>query len=51
VLTLRRVFKHVIPGTVHGFAARPNLSLPEIKEAHEKAFEQTVAWFEKTLSV
>ncbi|KAF8955832.1 dienelactone hydrolase endo-1,3,1,4-beta-D-glucanase [Flammula alnicola] len=38
-------------GTAHGFAARPNLSLPEIKEAHEQAFEQTVEWFQKTLIV
>ncbi|KDR77585.1 hypothetical protein GALMADRAFT_245735 [Galerina marginata CBS 339.88] len=36
-------------GTAHGFAARPNLNLPEIKEAYEQAFEQTVEWFKKTL--
>jgi len=36
-------------GTTHGFAARPNLGIPEIKEAFEKSFEQTVHWFEKTL--
>ncbi|KAF8148245.1 dienelactone hydrolase endo-1,3,1,4-beta-D-glucanase [Crassisporium funariophilum] len=39
----------VYKGTAHGFAARPNLNLPEIKEAHEQAFEQTVSWFQKTL--
>jgi len=37
------------PGTAHGFAARPNINLPEIKEAHEKAFEQAVQWFLKTI--
>ncbi|KAG6815851.1 hypothetical protein H0H87_010767, partial [Tephrocybe sp. NHM501043] len=36
-------------GTAHGFAARPNLALPKVKEAHEKAFQQAVDWFEKTL--
>ncbi|KAG6840737.1 hypothetical protein C0991_004755 [Blastosporella zonata] len=36
-------------GTAHGFAARPNLGLPQVKEAHEKAFRQAVDWFEKTL--
>lgn len=38
-------------GTTHGFVARPNLVLPEIKEAYEKAFDQTVESFEKTLTV
>ncbi|KAF6759234.1 dienelactone hydrolase endo-1,3,1,4-beta-D-glucanase [Ephemerocybe angulata] len=37
------------PGTQHGFAARPNLKYPEIVEAHEKALEQTISWFKKTL--
>jgi len=37
-------------GTAHGFASRPNLELPEIKEAYEGAFEQTVEWFKKTLT-
>ncbi|XP_006461676.1 hypothetical protein AGABI2DRAFT_193078 [Agaricus bisporus var. bisporus H97] len=36
-------------GTVHGFAARPNTQLPEIKEAFEKSLEQTVSWFKKRL--
>jgi len=36
-------------GTAHGFAARPNLEVPEVKEAYEKAFQQTVDWFKKTL--
>ncbi|EIM87387.1 dienelactone hydrolase endo-1-3,1,4-beta-D-glucanase [Stereum hirsutum FP-91666 SS1] len=36
-------------GTVHGFAARPNLSMPDVKEAYEGALEQTAAWFKKTL--
>jgi len=36
-------------GTAHGFASRPNLNLPEIKEAWEGAFQQTINWFKKTL--
>ncbi|KAL4251880.1 AB hydrolase superfamily protein [Abortiporus biennis] len=36
-------------GTFHGFAARPNLGLPEIVEAYNGALEQTVNWFKKTL--
>jgi hypothetical protein len=39
------------PGTAHGFAARPNLNVPEVKSAHEEAFEQTVEWFSKMLVV
>lgn len=38
-------------GTAHGFASRPNLELPEIKEAFEGALEQTVEWFKKTLTL
>ncbi|KIM36572.1 hypothetical protein M413DRAFT_449109 [Hebeloma cylindrosporum] len=38
-------------GTSHGFAARPNLNVPEVKLAYEEAFEQTVEWFSKTLVV
>ncbi|KAG6901758.1 hypothetical protein C0995_008233 [Termitomyces sp. Mi166 len=30
--------------TAHGFAARPNLSLTQVTEAHEKAFQQAVDW-------
>lgn len=37
-------------GTAHGFAARPNLALPDIVEAYHKALQQTVAWFARTLS-
>ncbi|KAF8484246.1 dienelactone hydrolase endo-1,3,1,4-beta-D-glucanase [Gautieria morchelliformis] len=36
-------------GTVHGFAARPNLGNPVIKKAWEDSFEQTIAWYKKTL--
>lgn len=36
-------------GTVHGFAARPNLEIPVVKQAFEASFEQTIAWFNKTL--
>ncbi|KAI0056285.1 dienelactone hydrolase endo-1-3,1,4-beta-D-glucanase [Artomyces pyxidatus] len=39
----------VYKGTAHGFAARPNLALPEIREAFEGAREQAVQWFRKTL--
>ncbi|KAF9480402.1 dienelactone hydrolase endo-1,3,1,4-beta-D-glucanase [Pholiota conissans] len=35
--------------TAHGFACRPNLDLPEVKKAYEDAFEQTIAWFKKTI--
>ncbi|KAI5119205.1 hypothetical protein M0805_004460 [Coniferiporia weirii] len=40
---------HEYKGTVHGFAARPELSVPEIKEGFEKAFEATIKWFKQTL--
>ncbi|KAA1469968.1 dienelactone hydrolase endo-1-3,1,4-beta-D-glucanase [Dentipellis sp. KUC8613] len=36
-------------GTAHGFAARPNLEVPEVKAGFEGALEQTVNWFKKTL--
>lgn len=36
-------------GTAHGFAARPNLAVPEVKAGYQGALEQTAAWFEKTL--
>ncbi|KAF9049634.1 dienelactone hydrolase endo-1,3,1,4-beta-D-glucanase [Hymenopellis radicata] len=36
-------------GTVHGFASRPNLEYPEVKEGFEGALRQTVEWFRKTL--
>ncbi|KAF9554172.1 dienelactone hydrolase endo-1,3,1,4-beta-D-glucanase [Agrocybe pediades] len=38
-------------GTQHGFGSRPNMTIPEIKEAFEGAFEQAIAWFNKTLVV
>ncbi|TFK22946.1 dienelactone hydrolase endo-1,3,1,4-beta-D-glucanase [Coprinopsis marcescibilis] len=40
----------VYPATAHGFAARPNTEYADIMEAHEASFQQTVAWFKKTLS-
>jgi carboxymethylenebutenolidase len=43
--------KNSTTGTTHGFAARPNLDVPELKEAYQKAFEQVVGWFNKTLFV
>ncbi|KAJ7175820.1 dienelactone hydrolase [Mycena filopes] len=33
----------------HGFAARPNLAYPEVKEGFEQAFKQAVHWFNKTI--
>jgi hypothetical protein len=36
-------------GTVHGFALRPNLNVPDVKAAYEGSLDQTVAWFKKTL--
>lgn len=40
----------VYKGTAHGFAARPDLEVPEIKEGQERAFQQAVAWFKKSLT-
>ncbi|KZT19448.1 dienelactone hydrolase endo-1,3,1,4-beta-D-glucanase [Neolentinus lepideus HHB14362 ss-1] len=37
-------------GTVHGFASRPHLEDAEAKAGFDGALDQTVAWFEKTLS-
>ncbi|KAI0044409.1 dienelactone hydrolase endo-1-3,1,4-beta-D-glucanase [Auriscalpium vulgare] len=39
----------VYKGTAHGFAARPNLKVPDVKAGFEGARDQAVAWFEKTL--
>ena len=36
-------------GTCHGFAARPNLIIPEVVKGYEGALEQTVTWFKKML--
>lgn len=46
---VQRFMLNLISGTVHGFATRPNLEVPVVKEAFEKSFEQTIAWFNKTL--
>ncbi|KAF7288579.1 DLH domain-containing protein [Mycena chlorophos] len=40
---------NVYPGTAHGFAARPAMHIPEVKDGFEKAFQQTVEWFNKTI--
>ncbi|KAH9480066.1 Hydrolase tropI [Psilocybe cubensis] len=37
-------------GTTHGFASRPNVSIPEAIEAHKAALDQTIEWFKKTLA-
>lgn len=39
----------VLPGTVHGFACRPNVGIPNIMAAYNAALDQTVGWFKKTL--
>jgi len=36
-------------GTRHGFACRPALEVKDVREAFEKAGEQTVGWVRKTL--
>jgi len=38
-----------LSGTVHGFACRPYLEFPEVKEAFDESINQTLKWFEKTL--
>ncbi|TEB27396.1 dienelactone hydrolase endo-1,3,1,4-beta-D-glucanase [Coprinellus micaceus] len=40
---------HDYPGTQHGFACRPNNKYPELVEQYEKALEDTIGWFKKTL--
>jgi hypothetical protein len=35
---------HSSLGTVHGFTARPNLAIPQVKEMSEKAFDDAVDW-------
>lgn len=37
-------------GTVHGFAARPALEIPESVAGFEGALEQSIAWFKKYLA-
>ncbi|KZV76161.1 alpha/beta-hydrolase [Peniophora sp. CONT] len=37
-------------GCAHGFAIRPNQSLPEVMAGYHGALAQTVEWFEKTLA-
>ena len=37
------------PGTAHGFAARPIMSIPDVKAGYEGAFEQAVDWFNKNI--
>ncbi|GLB42236.1 putative dienelactone hydrolase family protein [Lyophyllum shimeji] len=41
----------IYKGTIHGFAIRPDLANPEVKEGYEGAMQQIVAWFSKTLVV
>jgi hypothetical protein len=33
----------------HGFGARPNFAYADVKEGFEKAFQQAVDWFNKTV--
>ncbi|KAJ6584936.1 dienelactone hydrolase endo-1-3,1,4-beta-D-glucanase [Mycena capillaripes] len=39
----------VYKGCAHGFGARPNFAYPDVKEGFEKAFQQAVDWFNKTI--
>ncbi|KAJ6584930.1 dienelactone hydrolase endo-1,3,1,4-beta-D-glucanase [Mycena capillaripes] len=39
----------VYKGCAHGFGARPNVAYPDVKEGYEKAFQQAVDWFNKTI--
>jgi len=39
----------VYPGTVHGFAARPNFGVPEIKSAFEDVHKQLIIHFDEYL--
>ncbi|KAF7365250.1 DLH domain-containing protein [Mycena venus] len=39
----------VYKGCAHGFGARPNFEYPDVKEGFEKAFQQAVDWFNKTI--
>lgn len=51
-IMVHQVMQHTyipLPGTVHGFATRPNLSIPLVVEGYEGALKQTAQWFEKTL--
>ncbi|KAG6901755.1 hypothetical protein C0995_008230 [Termitomyces sp. Mi166 len=41
----------VYKGTLHGFAIRPDLTKPSVKEAYEATLADTVSWFNKTLVV
>ena len=40
-----------LTGTIHGFAARPNMSIPEAVEGYKGALDQATAWFKKTIMV
>ncbi|KAG8935764.1 hypothetical protein FRC02_006573 [Tulasnella sp. 418] len=39
----------IYKGTTHGFASRPNLTIPEIKDAYHGALEQSAKWLTSTL--
>lgn len=36
-------------GTTHGFAVRPNLAIPSVKEAFEASLAASIDWLKKTL--
>jgi carboxymethylenebutenolidase len=36
---------HLLTLFLKGFAARPNMGIPEVKDAFQGAFDQTVDWF------
>ncbi|KAH0581390.1 Protein AIM2 [Termitomyces sp. J132] len=41
----------IYKGTLHGFAIRPDLTKPLVKEAYEAALVDAISWFNKTLVV
>ncbi|KZV78169.1 alpha/beta-hydrolase [Exidia glandulosa HHB12029] len=40
---------HIYEGTTHGFATRPALQHPKVKEGFEKSVAATIAFFDKTI--
>ena len=49
LITSARLIRSECIGTAHGFALRPNLTVPDVKAAYEGTLDQAVAWFKKTL--
>lgn len=49
VFSCLTISKNVTLLPAHGFGARPNFAYPDVKEGFEKAFQQAVDWFNKTI--